>query len=250
MTAKTLLALASMATALAAEPEAKTFSAKDGTEVLYRFATPEKTEEGKTYPLVLFLHGAGERGADNKAQIKHGVIPIIEGAEAINEPTYIIAPQCPKEHWWSKPQEDRLRLLDAGGKNLLLDAVLALVEKTVETHPIDRNRIYLTGLSMGGFGSFDMLTRSPQTWAAAIPVCGAGDPRKVENFKHVPIRIFHGEADDVVPPEGSILMRNALKKAGGNVELTLYPSVGHDSWTKAYSDPEVIQWLFSQRKPD
>ncbi len=248
MIAKTLLALASMATAFAAEPEAKTFTAADGTEVLYRLAAPEKTEEGKAYPLVLFLHGAGERGADNKAQLKHGAMAILKGAATLDEPVYLIAPQCPKEQWWSAPRKDRLRLLDAGGKNSLLDAVLALVEETAKTHPIDRKRIYLTGLSMGGFGSFDMLIRSPETWAAAIPICGAGDPGKVKNFKHVPIRIFHGGADNVVPPAGSKLMGDALENAGADVKLTLYPGVGHNSWTKTYSDPTVIQWLFSQTK--
>lgn len=240
MTAKTLLALAALATALAAEPEAKTFKAKDGTEVLYRFAAPEKTEEGKAYPLVLFLHGAGERGTDNKAQLKHGVKDILKGAADLGQPVFLIAPQCPPGQWWS----------DAKGKNPLPDAVVELVEEIAKTHPVDRKRIYLTGLSMGGFGSFDLLARSPKTWAAAIPICGAGDPKSVRKFKDVPIRIFHGDADTVVPPEGSGRMFDALKKAGSKAELTLYPGVGHNSWTQTYSDPEVIKWLFSQKKSD
>ena len=239
-----------MATAALSQPEAKNFTATDGTEVLYRFATPEKTEEGKTYPLVLFLHGSGERGTDNKAQLKNGAIPILRGAAAIDQPTYLIAPQCPPGKWWAEPVEGWLQLADAGGKNPLMDAILALMEETAKTYPIDRKRIYLTGLSMGGFGTYDMLVRSPETWAAALPVCGGGDPKTVEKFKDVPIHIFHGDADTVVRPIASTLMHDALKKAGSKAELTLYPGVGHDSWTKTYSDPEVIKWLFAQEKPD
>jgi predicted peptidase len=238
MTAKTLLALACLATALPAEPEAKTFKADDGTEVLYRFAAPEKPKEGETYPLVLFLHGAGERGADNKAQLKHGVKDILKGAADLGEPVYLIAPQCPPGRWWA----------DGGEKDPLPAAVLALVEETAKSHPVNRKRIYITGLSMGGFGTFAMLARSPGTWAAAIPICGAGDPKSAEKFKRVPIRIFHGDADTTVAPDGSKNMAEALKKAGADVELTIYPGVGHNSWTQTYRDPEVIKWLFSQKK--
>lgn len=247
----TLIAIASTAFIHAAEPEAKTFSAADGTEVLYRYSAPEKTEEGKKYPLVLFLHGSGERGTDNAAQMKHGVPAILAGAEKLNEPVFLIAPQCPPEQWWSAPQEDRMGLKDAGGKNPLIDAVISLVAETAKNQPVDPNRIYVTGLSMGGFGTFGLLARSPETWAAAIPICGAGDPATVGKFKDVAIHIFHGAADEAVPPAGSQLMFDALEKAGAkDAKLTIYPGVGHDSWTQTYSDPEVIAWLFAQRKPD
>lgn len=248
MIRKTLLALVLLANSQAAEPEAKTFEAKDGTQVLYRYSAPEKTEEGKTYPLVLFLHGAGERGTDNKAQLKHGALAILEGAEKLEQPIYLIAPQCPKEQWWSAPMENRLGLVDAGGENPRLEAVLALIKETAANNPVDRNRIYVTGLSMGGFGTWDLLARSPETWAAAIPVCGAGDPDSVGKFKDVPIHIFHGDADPVVPPAASKLMLEALQKASSKAEITMYPGVGHDSWTQTYADPAVIQWFLSQKK--
>ena len=246
---KALAAILTMATAFA-EPVPMTFTAADRTEVLYRLAAPEKTEEGKQYPLVLFLHGAGERGTDNKAQLKHGVNDILKGAADLGESVYLIAPQCPPERWWAEATPDRLRLKDAGGDNSLLAAVLALVEETAKKHPIDRKRIYITGISMGGFGTWDMLARSPQMWAAAIPICGGGDPKTAGKFKHVPIMIFHGKADEVVPPKSSELMSAALIEAGGDVELCLYHEVGHDSWTQTYKDTEVIKWLFAQRKPD
>lgn len=245
---KTLAVILTMATAFA-EPVPMTFKATDRTEVLYRFAAPEKTEEGKQYPLVLFLHGAGERGTDNKAQLKHGVNDILKGAADLGESVYLIAPQCPPERWWAEATPDRLHLADAG-RNRLLHAVLALVEETATKHPIDRKRIYITGLSMGGFGTWWMLDESPETWAAGIPICGGGSAKAAVNFKDVPIRFFHGAADEVVPPRASELMALGLKEVGGKAELTMYPGVGHDSWTRTYKDPEVIKWLFAQRKPD
>lgn len=245
---KTLAAILTMASACA-EPLPMTFKATDGTEVLYRFAAPEKTDEGKQYPLVLFLHGAGERGSDNKAQLKHGVNDILKGAAKLGEPVFLIAPQCPPERWWAEPSPDRLGLADAG-KNRLLEAVLALVEETATKHPIDRKRIYVTGLSMGGFGTWWMLAESPETWAAAIPICGGGNTKDAVNFKDIPIRIFHGAADDVVLPKSSEMMAAALKEIGGKAELTIYPGVGHNSWTQTYRDAEVIKWLFAQKKTE
>jgi predicted peptidase len=247
---KILLLLAvTMATACA-EPVPMTFTSADGTEVLYRFAAPEKTEEEKSYPLILFLHGSGQRGTDNKAQLKHSVADILKGAAELKKPVYLIAPQCPPGRWWSEPAPGWLTLKNAGGKDPLMDAVLALVQDTAGKYPIDRKRIYITGNSMGGFGTWDMLARSPQTWAAAIPVCGGGDPKTAWKFKDVPIRIFHGDPDDVVPTKSSQLMADALRKAGSKAELTLYPGVGHNSWTPTFQNPEVIKWLFAQRKPD
>ena len=225
-----------------------TFKTKSGTEVLYRFTAPEKAEVGKQYPLVLFLHGAGERGSDNKVQLKHGVNDILKGAAALGESVFLIAPQCPANKWWTTAAPDRRVRKEAGGKESLTEAVLALIEKTAEKHPIDPKRIYITGLSMGGFGTWDMLARSPQTWAAAIPICGGGDPLSVRRFKHIPIWIFHGDADDVVPAKNSELMAAALEDAHGKAELTMYPGVGHDSWTQTYKNLEVIKWLFAQKK--
>jgi predicted peptidase len=246
---KTFAAILTISTAFA-EPVPMTFKATNRTEVLYRFATPEKTEEGKKYPLVLFLHGSGERGTDNKAQLKHGVNDILKGAADLGEPIFLIAPQCPPERWWAEPTPDRLGLKDAGGENPLLAAIVALLGDTADKHPVDRKRIYVTGLSMGGFGTWDLLARYPKTWAAAIPICGGGDPETVKKFDHIPIRIFHGDADEVIAPASSERMASALKKVGGKAELTMYPGVGHDSWTRAYQDPEVIKWLFAQRQPE
>ncbi len=239
-----LLFLITVVGVAAAEPEAKTFKAADGTEVLYRFATPAKIESGKKYPLVLFLHGAGERGDDNKAQLKHGVKAILQNAEKLDQPIFLIAPQCPKGGWWADSNKPNVK----NGPNSLMDNVLELVEETIKEQSIDKKRVYITGLSMGGFGTWSAIAKKPELFAAAIPICGGGDPATVSEFKKMPIWIFHGDADNVVAPSGSQSMFDALKKAKSDAKFTLYPGVGHDSWTQTYADDEVIKWLFDQTK--
>jgi predicted peptidase len=235
-------------TALAAEPEAREWKAPDGTVVKYRWSAPETLEPGKTYPLVLFLHGAGERGDDNKAQLKHGVIPILDGAKKLNEPCFLLAPQCPADQWWAPINREHMRLLAAGAPNPLLESVLALVDETMKTQPVDAKRFYVTGISMGGYATWDLLGRVPGKITAAVPICGGGDPSLAEKFKDVPLHAFHGEADPVVPVRTTREMIAALEKAGGNPKATYYPGVQHDSWTQTYNDPEVIRWMFGQKQ--
>lgn len=233
---------------LAGQPEAREWTAPDGTVVKYRWSAPETLEAGKTYPLVLFLHGAGERGDDNSAQIKHGVLPLLEGANKLKQPCFLIAPQCPAERWWAPVNRETMGLSAAKQPNSLLDSVLALVEETLKKQPVDAKRFYVTGLSMGGFATWDLLGRAPGRIAAAVPICGGGDPTQVAKFKDIPIHAFHGEADSVVPVRTTRDMITALEKAGGKPAVTYYPGVNHDSWTQTYDDPELIRWLFEQRQ--
>lgn len=228
---------------LGASPEAREWQASDGTLVKYRWSAPEKTEPGQTYPLVLFLHGAGERGDDNKAQLKHGVIPIIKGAKKLGKPIFLVAPQCPAGQWWSAPALDRTSLNAANQPNALLENVLALVEHLQKEHPIDTKRFHVTGISMGGFGTWDLLARAPGRIASAIPICGGGDPKLAAKFKDVPVWAFHGEADEVVPVQSTHKMMEALENVGGKPKVTYYPGIGHNSWTPTYDNPEVIRWL-------
>ena len=240
--------LLATAVAGAAEPVAREFTAANGTVVKYRFSAPATLEPGKTYPLVLFLHGAGERGDDNKAQLKHGVQSIIAGADTLGDPVFLVAPQCPKEIWWSQPAESRESLAAAGKKNSLLDAVLELTADTMKSQPIDSHRLYVTGISMGGFGTWDLLGRIPEKIAAAIPICGGGDAAQADRFKEVSIWAFHGGSDSVVPVAATRNMVTALEKAGGKPKVTIYPDVDHDSWTQTYDDPQVIRWMIEQRR--
>ncbi|RYD19043.1 MAG: phospholipase [Verrucomicrobiaceae bacterium] len=244
-----ILALTAMITTLAsaAEPEAREWTAKDGTIIRYRWSAPEKIEPGKTYPLILFLHGAGERGTDNKTHLKHGVTPILENAAKLNQPVFLIAPQCPPDLWWSPVDLEAGRLSAARRSNKLLEAVLALVEKTSKEQPVDPKRFYVTGISMGGFATWDLLGRVPDKIAAAIPICGGGDPGLIRRYDKVPIWAFHGEADPVVKVSATKDMVAALFKAGGNPKVTYYPGVEHESWIPAYNDPELYRWLFEQR---
>lgn len=230
----------------AAEPEAREWTAKDGTLIRYRWSAPEKVEPGKTYPLILFLHGAGERGTDNTAHLKHGVSPILENAEKLGQPVFLIAPQCPPDRWWSPVDKEAWKLSAAKEPNNLLEGVLELVEKTSKEQPVDPKRFYVTGISMGGFGTWDLLGRAPKKIAAAIPICGGGDPDLVRRYENVPIWAFHGDADPIVPVRTTQTMVAALEKAGGKPKVTYYPGVEHESWIPAYKDPELYKWLFAQ----
>jgi predicted peptidase len=233
---------------LAIETTPQEWTAADGTVVRYQLAVPEKIEAGKTYPLVLFMHGAGERGTDNQAQLKHGVKAILRETEKINEPCFLIAPQCPKELWWTPLDESKTKLIAAGQPNPLLEGVMALAAELSKTKPVDPTRFYVTGISMGGFATWDLLGRLPEKIAAAAPICGGGDVTLVHRYKDVPIWAFHGEADPTVPVTATKTLVAALEAAGGKPKTTYYPGVGHDSWTVSYDNPELVRWLFDQRK--
>ncbi len=243
-----LLVMSLSSTGFAAETIAKEWDAPNGIHIPYRLAVPEKVEEGKVYPLVLFLHGAGERGDDNKKHLKHGITSILAGAEKLNEPCFLIAPQCPAELWWADLDAEKRRLVKAKEPNPRLEAVLALVEEFSKTHPVDPKRFYVTGISMGGFGTWDLMGRAPEKIAAALPICGGGDPSIVSRYKDVPVWTFHGDADPTVPVAATTDLIEALEKAGGKPKLTIYPGVKHDSWTMTYDNPEAIRWLFSQKQ--
>ncbi len=183
----------------------------------------------KKWPLILFLHGAGERGEDvNKVKV-HGPPKIVEKKKDF--PFIVVSPQCPANAWWN-PQD----------LNALLDDVMA-------AHKVDADRVYLTGLSMGGFGTWEMISRYPQRFAAIAPICGAGNPAMVRRFKDVPVWVFHGDKDPVVPVSGSDDMVAALKKAGAEVKYTRYEGVQHDSWTLTYDNQELYDWFLSHKRP-
>ncbi len=200
----------------AAAPAAREWTDKHGTVVKFRWSAPENLEAGKTYPLVLFLHGAVERGTDNAAQLKHGVLPIVEGAKKLGQPVFLIAPQCPEGRYWSPINLENGRLLEADKPNALLEAILALVDETAAKSPVDMKRFYVTGVSMGGFATWDLLGRVPDRIAAAIPICGGGDPALAGRFSNVPIRAFHGEIDSVVPVSSTREIIAALRRPAGS----------------------------------
>ncbi len=198
------------------------------------------------YPLVIFLHGSGERGSDNESQLKWGVMNFASDQNMKLHPSIVIAPQCPKNMSWGNFSYDDMSLQPSPTKPMKL--LMELINQTIQKLPVDTNRIYITGLSMGGFGTFDAISRYPDLFAAAVPVCGGGDVSKAQSISHIPIWIFHGALDGAVNPVLSQNMVEALTKAGAHPGFTQYPEVGHFSWIAAYSDTMMIEWLFRQRK--
>ena len=225
------------------------FGNAQGDTLNYRLLFPD-SDTLRRYPLVIFLHGSGERGSDNEAQLKWGVMNFATDQNMIQHPAIVIAPQCPEKVSWSnftrgKTSSD-IRLQPTPTKPMEL--LIALIHQLTKTMRIDSNRIYITGLSMGGFGTFDAIERYPNLFAAAVPVCGGGDISKAASIAHVPIWIFHGAEDPAVNPAYSVDMLKALNEAGAHPGFTEYPEVGHFSWLGAYSDPLMMEWLFRQHK--
>lgn len=224
------------------------FSNGKGDTLNYRILSPDYNPLQK-YPLVIFLHGSGERGNDNLAQLKWGVLNFATDYNLKMHPSFVIAPQCPANNSWNDLKFDRaseIKFSDSASK--ISDLLIGLINKSIKDYPIDTNRIYITGLSLGGFGTYDLIMRYPNLFAAAAPVCGGGDTSKVNLIKHLPIWIFHGAEDFSVNPKYSLNMVSALSKAGAHPGYTQYPTVGHFSWIAAYSDPMFMEWLFRQNK--
>jgi predicted peptidase len=196
----------------------------------YRLMSPEVVEPGKTYPLVIFLHGAGERGIDNELQLLYFPTQMAEEKWRKKFPCFLLAPQCrPDRKWmevdWASPN-DPVTPEEVSEQSL---AVEQMIQKTLKEEPVDRSRVYLTGLSMGGFG--------------------AADPKRMAALKDVPVFIVHGDSDTVVPVERSRSAVKALKAAGADPIYKELPGVGHNSWTPGYSDEEgLVPWMFSQKK--
>lgn len=229
-----------------AEFKPNTLVEADRVVLNYRLLAPSPVEPGREYPLVVVLHGAGERGGDNTRQLFHVAQEFLAARE--RHPAFVVFPQCPEGVWWTG--DNTLRNIPAEpGVEKPLPRVIDLINRLRKELPVDQSRIYITGLSMGGFGTFALVAQLPDTFAAAVPVCGGGDPAWADKLATTPMWIFHGDADNVVPPQKSREMVEAIRRAGGNVQYREYPGVGHDSWTPTYSDPAVMDWMFAQRRP-
>lgn len=194
----------------------------------YIFYHPNTNEQKSKYPLIVFLHGVGERGNNPEVVKRNGLPKTIE--EGLELPVYVLAPQCPDNDRWHASVLNRL------------------IEEFVAAHPIDKNRIYLTGLSMGGFGTWKLAMQHPNKFAALAPICGGGSVYELYKIKHIPIWVFHGAKDKVIPIEKSTIMVDELKKMGANVKYTIYPDAEHDSWTETYKNPELYEWMLAQKK--
>lgn len=223
--------------------------------LLCRILSPIHFSPQKKYPLVVFLHGSGERGNDNESQLKWGGSLFLDSAYREKFPAIVVFPQCPADSSWST------RVRPAPGDTVKfrfpmhlpptrpMQLLMAFIDTLVNSGVVDAKRIYVGGLSMGGFGTFEILWRKPGFFAAAFPICGGGNPQSAKLYgKNFPIWIFHGIDDDVVPVKNSRLMEEALKAAGAKIRYTEYPGVKHDSWINAFAEPDLLPWLFSQKK--
>ena len=202
-------------------------------ELKYLLYLPEAyTASKKKWPLILFLHGSGERGDDVQVVAKHGPPKLV--AEGKQFPFIIVSPQCPQWEWW--PNDLQIAALDG------------LLKEIAANYRVDKDRLYLTGLSMGGFGAWKLAMEYPTRFAAVAPICGKGEPAKAQLIKDLPIWVFHGAKDPVVPVSNSQDMVDALKKYGGDVRLTIYPEALHDSWTETYNNPELFNWFLQHKR--
>lgn len=214
----------------------------------YRLLIPKDYDADKSYPLVVFFHGAGERGTENLVPLTH-IAPLFVNAQNREKyPCFVLVSQCPKGiRWvdtdWGLTQHDIPET-----PSWPLAMTLALMKELHEKYQFDENRLYVTGLSMGGFATWDIIARHPELFAAAAPVCGGADLKTAEKVKNIPLWVFHGALDTVVLPSRSRNMVKAIQQAGGSPKYTEYSNVYHGSWKPAYKDPDFLKWMFRQSK--
>lgn len=225
---------------------------QNGHVLPYRLYTPPGIVAGKTYPLLIFMHGAGERGVDNRRQF----LRFAPFKFWLKYPCYVLAPECPKQEdegangggvWVDTPfgaPQHEMKEIPTWPMKLAIRVIDSLLRET----NVDKKRVYVTGLSMGGFATWELLQRKPSAFAAAMPVCGGGDLAYASYIAKVPLWVFHGDADSTVPVIRSRDMVGAIKAVGGEPKYTEYPKIGHDAWTPTYPKEGVWDWLFDQRK--
>lgn len=238
--------------AVLAAYEPVVFESTSGQSLPYRLLRPSQLQPGKMYPLVLFLHGAGERGDDNQTQLVHAAAEFARHDRRQRYPAFVLVPQCPQDSRWVESPWD---LPTGAGEfdeqpSVSMALTLELVDSFVETNPVDATRLYVTGLSMGGQGSWYAAAAKPARFAAMLEVCGGGDPTWAARYAGIPIWAFHGQDDHVVPVSRGREMIKALTDAGHHPELRYveYPQVKHDSWTRTYARDDVYEWLFAQTR--
>jgi predicted peptidase len=194
----------------------------------YLLYLPKDYEKQDAWPLLMFLHGAGERGDDLELVKVHGPPKLIKQGKDF--PFIVVSPQCPKDKGWEAVE------------------LTALLDDVIKNHKVDKDRIYITGLSMGGFGTWRLAAAIPDRIAAIVPICGGGETISIRQIRNIPTWAFHGAKDNVVTLDRTTKMIDALKAAGANPKLTVYPEAGHDSWTETYNNPELYDWLLAQKR--
>ena len=224
---------------------------KEGKTLPYRILLPEDYDVEKKYPLVLFLHGSGERGNDNELQLVHGSSLFLDKGFRKQNPAIVVFPQCGADDFWSTLDRDNpsgFGFVEKPKNNETLELVEGMLDELILNHGVDKKRIYVGGLSMGGMGTYELVYRNPRKFAAAFAICGGANPKIARKLRRPAWRIDHGEADEVVPVELSKKMVSAILKKRGSVTYNWYPGVNHNSWDNVFADSEFLPWLFAQKK--
>ncbi len=226
-----------------------------GTDtLLYRMLLPENFDASKNYPVLMFLHGAGERGNDNEAQLIHGSKLFLRPDLRRDFPAIVVFPQCPKNEFWANirlgdgKSGDRFNFQKGGEPNKSMQLLIGLQGHLKKLKYTDNSCFYVGGLSMGGMGTFEILRRKPKAFAAAFAICGGDDIGNLKKYKNVPLWIFHGGKDTTVPISKSEAVVNELKRLNRPAKFTVYPEAGHNSWDAAFAEPEFLSWIFSHKR--
>lgn len=225
---------------------------KGNDSLLYRLLLPENFDPAKKYPVLIFLHGAGERGNDNEAQLMHGGKLFLTEKVRKEYPSIVVFPQCPKNDFWANVQfrdtGDRFGFQKGGDPGKSMELLTGLLGHFRSLKYADKDKFYVGGLSMGGMGTLELLRRKPKVFAAAFSICGGDNIENAKKYKRVPLWFFHGGKDNVVPMEKSKVVVAELERLHAPVKLTIYPEANHNSWDSAFAEPELLPWLFSHKK--
>lgn len=225
-----------------------------GDTLCYRILYPENFSSDEKYPLLLFLHGAGERGNDNEAQLIHGGDLFLKDSIRKEFPAIVVFPQVPKDDYWANVEVNRnthpfeFDFHNEAEPTTSMKLAMKLMDSLSQQKFVDNERIYVGGLSMGGMGTYEILSRKPEMFAAAFVICGAADPVVVNHYrKGFPVWIFQGEKDDIVSPHYAKMLARLINHKGGEAKLSLYPNDNHNSWDSALAEPYLLPWLFSKK---
>jgi predicted peptidase len=220
---------------------------KDSALLPYLLLKPLNPDSSQNYPLLVFLHGSGSRGNSNQYTAAHIDSLLLADSNRIAFPAYVVVPQCENDHKWVDADWSVLAHDQPEQPSKYMALFIQLLDSLESVLNIDKKRIYISGLSMGGFGTWDLIARLPNKFAAAAPVCGGGDVKTASMIAHIPIWCFHGTEDKAVKVSRSRDMVEALKKVNGNIKYSEYKGVGHGSWKQAYAEPDFLKWLFSKK---
>jgi predicted peptidase len=230
--------------------EKKTFNSISGQELPYRILFPDNYNHRESYPLIVFLHGSGERGNDNEAQLTHIAPSFLTDNFQEKYPSIILFPQCASEDTWAEVdvQENVWQVKDSEKATPSMESLIELIDQIIQEHGVAKTQIYIAGLSMGGFGTYDILSRRPDLFAAGISICGGGNKRYVYKYDDVSMWVFHGAKDPVVPVFLSQEMAESFGARQMDYKYTEYPEGAHDVWNQAWAEPDLLPWLFSKKK--